>query len=149
MERIFTRTSRSSWIGVSMSSERRSRLPADQRRVTVPVNMDHNAKRRMEAKAQNLYLPFPKREESELSFFNKLPVAVDLGRESSSFISILLRSGCWKFSLAPTESIASGKCQYRNLPRNSNPNPPPPPNSKEEEEEIRYTQRRRRHPPDG
>ena len=72
-------------MGLSKSSERRLRLPADQRSVTVPVNMDHNASNKMAANAQNLYRPLPNKLESELSF---LALAVVVGRTSSSFISI-------------------------------------------------------------
>ena len=79
-----TRTSRSSWMGVSMSLERELRVP-DQRSETVPVNMDQNARSKMAANAQNLYLPFPNRLESKFSFF---VTAVVVGSPSSSFISI-------------------------------------------------------------
>lgn len=62
----------------------RLRFPADQRRVTVPVNMDQNASNKIAANAQNLYRPLPKKLESEVSFF-----AVVVGiSPSSSFISI-------------------------------------------------------------
>lgn len=68
-----------------MPSEIRLRLPADHRRVTVPVNMDQNARSRMAANAQNLYRPFPNRLASELSFFVDGGGTV-VGRASSSFI---------------------------------------------------------------
>lgn len=41
----------------------------DQRRETVPVNMDQNARSKMAAKAQNLYFPLPNKPESVFSFF--------------------------------------------------------------------------------
>lgn len=72
-----TRTSRSSWAGESMSSGKRERLEADHLRVTEPVNMDQKASRRMAARAQNLYPPFPPNELplSELCIFILLVVA--------------------------------------------------------------------------
>lgn len=72
-------------MGMSRSLERELRVP-DQRRETVPVNMDQNARSKMAASAQNLYLPFPNRAESEVSFF---VLAVVVGSASSSFISSL------------------------------------------------------------
>ena len=86
-----TRTSRSSWMWESRSSEIWLRLPADHRRVTVPVNIDQKARSRIAANAQNLYRPLPKTLASELSFFAFVVGAV-VGRESSSFIATSPRS---------------------------------------------------------
>uniref|UniRef100_A0A2P2KJH2 Uncharacterized protein LOC107424841 n=1 Tax=Rhizophora mucronata TaxID=61149 RepID=A0A2P2KJH2_RHIMU len=41
-------------MGMSMSMDMLLRLPADHRRVTVPVNMDQNASSSIAARAQNL-----------------------------------------------------------------------------------------------
>lgn len=96
-----TRTSRSSWIGISKSSEKRLRLPADQRREAVPVSMDQKASSKIAANAQNLQRPLAKGGESEVSFFENdddgieciAAVGVDIGRASSSLISITGRHG--------------------------------------------------------
>ena len=84
-----TRTSRSSWMGKSRSSEIWLRFPADHLRVTVPVNMDQKARSRIAANAQNLYRPLPKTLASELSFFAFVVGAV-VRRESPSFIAFNL-----------------------------------------------------------
>ena len=81
-----TRTSRSSWMGKSRSSEIWLRFSANHLRVTVPVNMDQKARSRIAANAQNLYRPLPKTLASELSFFAFVVGAV-VGRESPSFIA--------------------------------------------------------------
>ena len=86
-----SRTSRSSWMWESKSSEIWLRLLADHRRVTVPVNIDHKVRSRIAANAQNLYWPFPKTLASELSFFAFVVGAV-VGRKSSSSIATSSRS---------------------------------------------------------
>lgn len=68
-----------------MSSENLVRFPADHLRVTVPVKMDQNARRRIAAKAQNLYRPLRSRLDSELSFFAAI-VAVPSSFIPSSFL---------------------------------------------------------------
>lgn len=54
--------------------------------MTVPVNIDQNARRIMAANAQNLYRPFLNKLESRVSFFNADDDDDDTGKGSSSLI---------------------------------------------------------------
>lgn len=68
-------------MGTSRMSERLSKLPADHFSVTDPVNIDQNARRRIAANAQNLYV-FRPNIGSIISFFDDA-----VGITSSNFIS--------------------------------------------------------------
>lgn len=80
-----------------MSSENRFRFPAERRSVTVPVNIDQNARRIMAVSAQNLYLLLLNMLESRVSFLLEIndddvdvdddECMVDIGRGSSSLIA--------------------------------------------------------------
>nr|GMC62627.1 hypothetical protein Iba_chr02cCG5640 [Ipomoea batatas]GMD42081.1 hypothetical protein Iba_chr10bCG5920 [Ipomoea batatas] len=87
-------TSRSSWIAMSMSWDTVLRLPADHRRVTVPVKIDQKDSINIAAKAQNLYRDRPNTTEPGLSFFEcaiaddvKCIAGDDTGKTLSPFIA--------------------------------------------------------------